>query len=97
MKFSYEIVSVDTTNKIMDVRFSAENEESVLVAVAMPKTDEDIRNVLASYAPVAHWEQRSATVQSVTAGTTGEIWSEHPTETDTEYAARIAAEEAAAE
>ena len=96
MKFTYEIVSVDTTNKTMDVRFSAENEENVLIALPIPKVGDDIREHMASYAPIAHWEQVKAEVQTMTIGATGEVWSEHPTETDTEHAARIAAQEAAA-
>lgn len=96
MKFTYEIVSVDTANKTMDVRFSADGEENVLMAMPIPKTGDDIREHMASYAPVNHWEQVKAEVQTMTVGATGDVWSEHPTETDTEYAARIAAEEAAA-
>lgn len=96
MKFTYEVVSVDTQNKVMEVRFSAENEESILVSIDIPREGEDIRNHMAGYAPIQHWEQKRASVQSITVGATGEVWSEHPTETDVEYAARIA-EEAAAE
>lgn len=96
MKFTYEVVSVDTQNKVMEVRFSAENEESILVSIDIPREGEDIRDHMAGYAPIQHWEQKRATVQSITVGATGEVWSEHPTETDVEYAARIA-EEAAAE
>lgn len=94
MKFSYEVVSVDTTNKVMDVRFSAENEESVLMAMPMPKVGEDIRELMAGYAPVVHWEQQKAEVQSVSVGATGEVWSEHPTQTAEQYAAQQAADEA---
>jgi hypothetical protein len=81
----------------MDVRFSAEGEESVLMAMPIPKVDDDVREHMASYAPILHWEQVKANVQTMTVGATGDVWSEHPTETDTEYAARIAAEQAAAE
>lgn len=94
MKFSYEVKSVDTTNKTMDVQFSAENEESLLVALPIPETGVDVREHVAGYAPIQHWEQKRATVQDISVGTAGDVWSEHPTETDVEYAARIAAEEA---
>lgn len=96
MKFTYEVVSVDTQNKVMEVRFSAENEESILVSIDIPREGDDIREHMAGYAPIQHWEQKRATVQSISVGATGAVWSEHPTETDVEYAARIA-EEAAAE
>lgn len=95
MKFSYEVISVDTQNKVMEVRFTAENEDAILVSIDIPREGVDIRDHMAGYAPVQHWEQKRATVQSVAVGATGDVWSEHPTETDVEYAARIAEEEAA--
>ena len=96
MKFTYEIKNVDTTNKVMEVQFSAENEDPVLVAMEIPREGVDIREVMAAYAPVPYWEQKKATVQNVSVGATGEVYAEHPTETKAEYDARIAAEEAAA-
>jgi len=97
MKFTYEIKNVDTTNKVMEVLFSAENQDDVLVSMDMPREGEDIREAMASYAPVHYWKRKSAAVQNITAGTTGEVYADHPTETKAEYDARIAAEEAAAE
>ena len=95
MKFTYEVKSVDTTNKVMEVEFSTENETPVLISMEIPREGADIREVMAMYAPVPHWEQKNATVQSVSVGATGEVYSEHPTETKQEYNLRIAAEEAA--
>lgn len=92
MKFSYEIVSVNETAKSMDVRFSAEGHDDILIGMPMPKEGEDIRNLMAAFAPIPMWQQRAAVVQSVSSGTTGEVWADHPTETPEEYDARIAAE-----
>lgn len=96
MKFSYEIVSVDTTNKTMDVRFSSEGEDSVLMAMPIPQVGVDVRDHMAGYAPIGHWEQRKAEIQTMSVGATGDVWSEHPTETPEEFNARILLEEAAA-
>ena len=96
MKFTYEIKNVDTTNKVMEVEFATENETPVLVAMEIPREGVDIREVMANYAPIHYWEMKNATVQNVSVGATGEVYSEHPTETKAEYDARIAAEEAAA-
>jgi hypothetical protein len=92
MKFSYEIVSVNENAKSMDVRFTADGHAPFLVGVPMPKVGEDIREIMAAFAPISMWQQRAAEVQSVTAGATGEVWGDHPTETPEEFDARIAAE-----
>lgn len=92
MKFTYEILSVNTETKTMDVKFADENGNDVTMGVDIPREGQDMRELLAGYAPIPYWEQKDATVQTVTVGATGEIWSEHPTETDVEYAARIASE-----
>lgn len=96
MKFNYEIKNVDTTNKVMEVEFTTENEDPVLVSMEIPRVGADIREVMAAYAPVPYWKQKNATVQAVSVGETGEVYADHPTETKAEYDARIAAEEAAA-
>ena len=92
MKFNYEITKVDVENKVMEVTYTAENETSISASMPIPRDDENINELLLSYSPVNYWERKAAAVQTVAVGTTGEIWSEHPTETKAEYDARIAAE-----
>jgi len=95
MKYNYEVKSVDTTNKVMEVEFTTENEDPVLVSMEMPREGDDIREVMNAYAPVHFWKQKNAVVQDVSVGSTGEVYADHPTETKAEYDARVAAEEAA--
>tara|TARA_R110000787_G_scaffold75093_1_gene166572 strand:+ start:1063 stop:1341 length:279 start_codon:yes stop_codon:yes gene_type:complete len=92
MKYNYEILSVDSTNKVMEVRFTATNETSVNVSMPFPSKDEDIRIVLHNYSPVNYWNEKKRSVDTPNQGTTGVIWSDHPTETEDEYNARIAGE-----
>jgi hypothetical protein len=97
MKFSYEVVSVDTESKMMEVRFTAENEDPVVISLDIPEEGMDIRQHLSSYAPVYHWERKTKTLQDVAVGARGDIWSEHVTMTPEEHEAEKLAAEAAAE
>jgi len=80
MKFNYEVLAVYSDTKTMDVRFTAENEDAVTVAMPLPKVDEDLREIMAGFSPVNHWEHKKASTQDIQVGATGTVWSEHPTE-----------------
>lgn len=96
MKYTYEITSVDTDNEMMEITFTNADGESVACSCQIPTADENFNSYINSYAPIGLWTRKSATKATVTQGATGEIWSDHPEETEDEYNARIAEEEAAA-
>jgi len=92
MQYNYEILSVDSVNKVMEVRFTATNEIPVNVSMPLPNQGQDIREILNNYSPVNYWNEQKRAVDIPTQGVTGVIWSDHPTETDVEYNARTASE-----
>ena len=94
MKYSYEILSVDESAKMMEVKFFSENETDVIVSCDIPLAGVDIKAHLNNYAPIQFWELRTAVVQSPVAGSTGDIWSEHPEYTPEELEAQVAPLEA---
>lgn len=89
MKYSYEILSVDQDNKMMEVKFTSDNDafDDVTISCDIPREGVNMKSHLNSYAPVPHWELKVAQVQSVTAGLSGDIWTEHPEYTPEEVAA----------
>jgi len=96
MKYSYEITSVDTASNMMEVTFTNANGDSVVASCEIPTADDNLKVHINGYAPVYHWTRNEKQRMTVTQGESGEIWSEHPEETEDEYNARIAAEQAAA-
>lgn len=78
MIYNYEITKVDAENKHMEVTFSATGEESFTTGMPIPEVGVDLKSHLNTYAPVPLWKQRTATVQSVSVGDSGEIDSDNP-------------------
>jgi hypothetical protein len=92
MKFKYEVMSVDTAAKSMEVKFSAEGEADVTIAMPVPVENEDFNGHILSHSPVPHWQRKAASVQSVPVGKTADLWTEHLGETPEEFAARTASD-----
>ena len=70
MRYTYAITRVDEDNDVMDVVYSAEGQDDVMVGVPIPREDEDLASVVASYVPLWAW-RKAAPPQKLTPGITG--------------------------
>lgn len=73
MKYNYQVISVDTPNRVMEVRYEAEGFPPMNVSCRLPFVDEDLISVIRMYSPVAYWKQLVAEVQDVNVGEVGEV------------------------
>lgn len=68
MQVTYTVKRVDIEAKCMDVEFSADGYESVIVGVRLPFTDENLDGVILSFVPTGVWFPRSQEVMHVDEG-----------------------------
>lgn len=71
MKVSYKVIRVDQNADCMDVEFSLEGHEPVLVGVRIPLIDEDVDRVIRSFIPFSTWFPRTTEKQVVEVGYSG--------------------------
>lgn len=96
MKYTYEITSVDAETGMMEVTYTNADGDSVVASCEIPTVDDSFKSYINAYAPVYFWSRKNVAKATVTQGETGDIWSDHPEETEDEFNARVAAEEASA-
>jgi hypothetical protein len=73
MEVSYRVISVNQDANCMEVEFSADGHEAVLVGVRIPLEDEDVNQVIQSFVPTGIWFPRTTTLASVEAGFAGVV------------------------
>lgn len=73
MKFKYEIISVDTAARCMEVKYTAEGHAAMHISARIPFADEDLESVVRTYAPTQIWEDSVKSVVPPTVGQTGEV------------------------
>ena len=71
--YSYEIHSADAQTGTMEVRYTREGHEPVLVAVPLPRVGEGLTDFVAAYAPLAVWEAEEVAFATVEVGASGEV------------------------
>ena len=96
MQISYKVTRIDAAANCMDVEFSADGKEPVIVGVRIPFADEDVDQVIQSFAPTSVWFPRSSEPAAVVDGHSGQMTiplpSEAPTKEDLEAWAQAAFE-----
>jgi len=65
--YSYEILNVDVQAKCMEVKYSAPGHSTIHVGARIPFEDEQLEEVIRSFAPIEQWrnELRSFSVPEV--------------------------------
>jgi hypothetical protein len=71
--FNYKIVNVVKENNFMEVEYSAEGHETVLVGVTIPRKDVNIEDHIKSFAPYYIWVVSKIDFHDVLVGQTGTI------------------------
>ena len=71
--YSYEILSADSETGTMEVRYTREGHEQVLVAAPLPKVGQGLEVIVAAYAPLAVWEAAELAFAAVEVGASGEL------------------------
>ncbi len=69
--YTYTVLSVDSGNKSMLVRFESAGRQTVDVMLPLPSVGQSLAEAIEPNAPTYFWEQRERDVESVTPGSTG--------------------------
>jgi hypothetical protein len=70
---TFEITAVNEQQRCMEVVFRATGQPEVLVGARMPFEGEDLNTLVASFAPIGHWEDLAKQVVPVAVGATGVV------------------------
>lgn len=71
--YTYEIVRVDPTNKVMDIQYTSPVHGTILVGARMPWEGETVEDIVRTYEPVRYWIEQTLNVAPVTTGAGGTI------------------------
>lgn len=71
MNYSYKVVRVDQDAKCMDVEFTAEGFDPIVVGVRLPTVGENVDLVIQSFAPHSVWNPQVIEYASVSVGASG--------------------------
>jgi hypothetical protein len=77
IEYTYEIVSVDTPNRCMEVRYTSAGRNPVHVSARIPYAGESLDSVILMYSPVRYWEEQAAEITPPVVGLTG-AWTPPP-------------------
>lgn len=72
-KYSYEVISVNTDTKTMELRYTAEGQGPIVVGAHLPRQGETLEQIAAAFSPAHHWAQDVVGYLDVTVGATGEL------------------------
>ena len=73
IEYTYTVVSVDETARCMEVVYSAEGHQTMHISARLPYEGETLKQVIAMYAPVSYWEEKTRIVVPPAVGTSGVI------------------------
>lgn len=59
MSYTYEILSVDTDKRCMEVSYKAEGLPSVIVGTTLPFEGELLEEFIRRFAPISFWEEKT--------------------------------------
>ncbi len=71
--YSFKIVSADKPAKTMEVIYASEGRQTMHIGVRMPYEHESLNDVVAIFAPVAHWMEQDLVTKDVSVGSSGVI------------------------
>lgn len=71
MNYAYTVTRVDQDAKCMEVEFTAEGFDPVVVGVRLPMLGENVDSVIQSFAPYAVWNPPVIEYATVATGTSG--------------------------
>jgi hypothetical protein len=71
INYTYEVVNVSQEARVMEVVYTAENHDPILVGVQLPTVDQDLEQMIRAYAPWGIWEEKTKVYQVVAVGLTG--------------------------
>jgi hypothetical protein len=71
MQYSYTVTRVDQDAKCMEVEFTADTFDKVVVGVRLPILNEDVDSVIQSFAPLAIWQPQVIEYAEITVGKSG--------------------------
>ena len=69
--YSYEVLSIDDGTKTMQVKYSAEGRDDVLVSARLPYQNESIEAVIDQFSPVLMWEEADVVRNTPSVGMSG--------------------------
>lgn len=73
IEYTYEVLSVDSSNKSMLVVYKSSGLQDITVGVRTPFTNETLDDVIRMYAPVANWREANKEYTAPAVGTTGAL------------------------
>lgn len=73
IEYTYTIINVDEVARCMEVVYSSEGNPTMHIGARLPYEGETLEEIIAMYAPVAHWDQLKLPVVVPVAGTQGVI------------------------
>jgi len=73
IEFSYEIVSVNETGRCMEVRYTSEGRETMLVGARLPFEGETLDDIVRGFSPVSYWLEKERQCTPVAVGATGQL------------------------
>lgn len=71
--YTYEIVKVDEAARCMEVVYTADGHQTMHIGARLPYEGETLEAVIATFSPVALWEETQKQVMLPTVGTTGTV------------------------
>jgi hypothetical protein len=73
IKYTYEIVAVDSAARCMEVVYSADGHQTMHIGARLPFEGEALEDVIRAFAPVPLWEEQSKAVVAPSVGVSGTI------------------------
>lgn len=73
MNYTYTIKRVDINSMCMDVEYSCDGKETVLVGVPVPKEGDSLESVLVRFAPMGVWEPDTQQPMAISENTSGDL------------------------
>lgn len=71
MKYTYEILSVDTNKRCMEVSYKTEGCPPVIVGATIPFEGELLEEVIRRFAPISFWEEKTKKIVAPLVGVKG--------------------------
>lgn len=72
-EYTYEVLSIDSSDKSMLVVYKTSGLDDITVGVRTPFADETLEDVIRMYAPIPNWEEASKEYVTPAVGATGSL------------------------
>lgn len=75
IEYTYEIVKVDKSARVMEVVYTAEGRQTMHIGARLPYVGESLESVVQMYSPVAYWLEQEAevVVPALGSGSIGQV------------------------